>query len=268
MELVHIKRSIHWTYELLKTLFLFWLKNPTKLPSIVHFILKKSIAFPRFLNKNVLTEKHSNNYQLILSETTLLYKKYGNNFDPKSLSSYRKLDKILHSKAQMLYFLVRKTKPNLVVETGVAAGESTGFILQALKDNGKGRLYSIDLPFQWYIYGENELHLDSLPPGKMPGYLVPKSLHKYWTLILGDTYKKLPILVKKLNKIDLFLHDSEHTEKTMTFEYNTAWPYLNRGGWLLSDDVDFTNAFSRFTKKHKLLNIEFKKLGVTYKKTR
>ena len=54
----------------------------------------------------------------------------------------------------------------------------------------------------------------------------------------------------------------------MTFEYNTAWPYLNRGGWLLSDDVDFTNAFSRFTKKHKLLNIEFKKLGVTYKKTR
>ena len=44
-----------------------------------------------------------------------------------------------------LYFLVRKLKPN-VVHRGV----SSLFILQALEDNERGDLYSIDLPLAEY----------------------------------------------------------------------------------------------------------------------
>jgi hypothetical protein len=38
---------------------------------------------------------------------------------------------------EVLYILVRTTKPNKVVETGVAAGVSSAFILKGLKDNNQ-----------------------------------------------------------------------------------------------------------------------------------
>jgi hypothetical protein len=43
-----------------------------------------------------------------------------------------------------LYLLTRLLRPNAIVETGVAAGVSSYFILQALQDIGKGQLYSVD----------------------------------------------------------------------------------------------------------------------------
>jgi len=49
-----------------------------------------------------------------------------------------------------LYFMIRIQKPNVVIETGVHRGVSTSFILQALEDNNKGNLYSIDLPLAKY----------------------------------------------------------------------------------------------------------------------
>lgn len=43
-----------------------------------------------------------------------------------------------------LYALARETKPDIVVETGVASGVSSYAILQAMEDNGKGLLYSVE----------------------------------------------------------------------------------------------------------------------------
>jgi len=210
-----------------------------------------------------MTESTGSSYGKLLKKTQDLYIKHGKTFSPSNKKGYANLEKVLSSKSQILYFIVRKTKPNVVVETGVAAGESTGFLLQALSDNKKGTLHSIDLPFQWYVYGEqDELHLDSLPPGKMPGYLVPEKLKNRWNLILGDTYKKLPRLLSSLKKVDIFLHDSEHTDKTMLFEYKQAWPKIKKAGYLLSDDIDFTDAFQTFSKSKSKDFIDFKKLGI------
>ncbi len=47
----------------------------------------------------------------------------------------------------LLYFLVRKFKPNIVVETGVAAGWSSLAILRGLSKNKNGKLYSSDFPY-------------------------------------------------------------------------------------------------------------------------
>src|SRR5262245_53001084 len=47
---------------------------------------------------------------------------------------------------ERLYAIIRKFRPQLAVETGVCAGFSTAFILQAMQKNGSGRLHSIDLP--------------------------------------------------------------------------------------------------------------------------
>lgn len=265
MKTVHIKRGLLWIKELVVTLIKFWVKHPEETPAIIGFIFEKIIASPRFILRNVLTEKYALESHSSIKKTVELYKKIGTTFDPKKASSYKNLETLLSSKSQLLYFLVRKLKPKIVVETGVAAGESTGYILQALADNNIGKLYSIDLPFQWYIYGDHILHLDSLPAGKMPGYLVPEKLKNKWTLILGNTYEKLPELLTELKSIDIFIHDSEHSDKAMMFEYNQAWPKIRKNGILGSDDVSFTKAFNNFSKSKRVKGVIFKDLGIINK---
>lgn len=265
MESKYLKRAVLWIKELSITLLKFWINNPKETPAILGFILEKLISSPRFFSRNILVEKHINKAKNAIDRTTMLYKIYGKSFDYTKQKSYAVLESHLWSKSQILYFLVRKLKPKVVVETGVAAGESTGYILQALKDNGFGKLYSIDLPFQWYIYGNHKLHLDSLPAGKMPGFLVPANLKTNWKLILGNTHDKLPDLLKKLGEINIFIHDSEHSDKTMTFEYETCWPYIKRSGLLVSDDIGYTKAFKKFTNKIKASFFRFKEFGIIKK---
>ncbi len=265
MSATYFKRALLWFKELGVTLIKFWVKNPGETPAIISFILEKTVASPKFIVRNVFFEKYVKEKESSVREAIKLYKKLGKTFNPDDSASYKKLEPQLRTKSQLLYFLIRKLKPKIVVETGVAAGESTGYILQALNDNGFGKLYSIDLPFQWYIYGDHKLHLDSLPAGKMPGYLVPENLKKSWELILGNTYDSLPDLLSLLGKIDIFLHDSEHSDKAMTFEYQTSWPYIKRGGLLLSDDVSYTKAFEKFSKEKRIKNFIFKDLGILHK---
>jgi predicted O-methyltransferase YrrM len=47
---------------------------------------------------------------------------------------------------KLLYLGVRALQPQLVVETGPFNGAASAFLLQALEDNGAGRLLSFDLP--------------------------------------------------------------------------------------------------------------------------
>lgn len=151
----------------------------------------------------------------------------------------------------MLYLLVRKYKPEVVVETGVAEGLSTAYILCAMHENGKGHLYSVDLPPALAATLEIDggcTHTYQLADGQSHrqfsvGYFVPDRVKSRWTLVLGDARTELPPLLEKLGKIDLFFHDSLHTLEHMTWEYDTAWPYIIDGGLLLSHDVLWNRAF-------------------------
>lgn len=152
--------------------------------------------------------------------------------------------------APYLYIIVRVLKPRVVVETGVGPGVSTSFILYALERNGFGELFSIDLPeADQEIYISmgivKEFHRYS-PEGWGPGWLVPDWLKERWHLILGDSRRILPKLLRDLRYIDIFLHDSLHTYEHMIFEYSVAWKHLSPNGILLSDDVGWNNAFYDF----------------------
>ena len=131
-----------------------------------------------------------------------------------------------------LYCVVRRLRPDVVVETGVWLGYSSTFILKALKDNARGTLYSIDLP-------ERSI-------GGKSGVLVPQELRDNWKLILGTSKEKLPKAIEEATNIDIFIHDSEHTFENMMFEFNTAWPAIRSGGILLSDDVEWNGSFATF----------------------
>jgi hypothetical protein len=143
------------------------------------------------------------------------------------------------------YLVCRVTKPAIVVETGVQSGISSAFILQALKDNGKGYLYSIDWP-------DNQL-LQIIPSqarrGMESGWVVPRELAENWKLITGKSKEKLLPLLRHLTAVDIFIHDSEHSFENMYEEYETAWRFLASNGILLSDDIHLNQAFRRFTSK-------------------
>jgi len=158
--------------------------------------------------------------------------------------------------AQVLYTLTRLLKPDAVVETGVAGGITSAFILAALRDNARGTLFSVDLPAAGLVS-------DGLrywwPPENKPGWLIPDPLRVRWNLILGTAEDKLGPLLAELGEVGIFLHDSLHTFRHQRFEYNTAWPHIMPGGLLLSHDVSapYLELCSRVGK----VPVRFRKLG-------
>ena len=161
------------------------------------------------------------------------------------------LGAIGYSEGTYLYAVLRELRPRLAVETGVANGFSTAFLLQALHANGDGHLHSIDLPrevgrdYEPGTFHEGEGRA-GIPPGSEPGWLIPDHLRDRWTLILGRSQDELPPLLDRVAAIDFFMHDSEHSFDCMWFEFNAAWPHLPPEGILVSDDVNSTDAFPRF----------------------
>ena len=92
-----------------------------------------------------------------------------------------------------------------------------------MHENGKGHLYSVDLPPKLAATREidyGSTHSYQLADGQSHdefsvGYFVPDSVKTRWTLILGHAHKELPPLLDKLGKIDMFFHDSLHTFEHM-----------------------------------------------------
>ncbi len=160
--------------------------------------------------------------------------------------------------AEAIYALVRISNPNSIVETGVSAGVSSTFILQALEKNEKGKLYSIDFPATGVI--EDSVNYWR-PPGMDTGWMVPDSLRGRWRLILGKSEDILGPLLDELGEIDIFLHDSLHTFPHMEFEYQTAWRFIRRGGYLLSHDVG--TAYLRLCRSVDTVPIRHVRLGGT-----
>ena len=162
----------------------------------------------------------------------------------------------------ILYFLVKSLKPQIFIETGVAAGVSSYFILKAMQENKKGELISIDLPNytnkKGYINKNGELDKTFTPKRKGVGWVVPGEFRNRWQLILGDSMKILP----KINKrIDMFYHDSDHSYECMNFEYN--WAMRNKVRYVASDDINCSKAWQNFINKNNLDSVNIEGFGFT-----
>jgi hypothetical protein len=158
------------------------------------------------------------------------------------------------SAARDYYAVVRKLDPSTVVETGVCNGISTLSILLAIQQNGSGELYSIDYPLR-ADESLNEFRQETfegyggaaIPSDKDPGWIVPDELRSAWELTIGKSQRELPNLIANLENIDMFAHDSEHSHPCMMFEFELAYEWMNDGGVILSDDINWNSAFSVFT---------------------
>ena len=143
----------------------------------------------------------------------------------------------------VIYSVVRATKPEIVVETGVNNGISTYFILSALERNDSGLLYSIDI--------KEKIVSNRFKEEKEIGWLVPEELKRRWTFLLGDSKEVLPRILAEVKIVDIFMLDSGDTYEHKCFEFRTAWRHLREGGVLLSDDIFLNKAFEDFIKEVK-----------------
>lgn len=137
-----------------------------------------------------------------------------------------------------LYQLVRKTRPDVAVESGVFLGGSSYAILEAMEENGKGELFSIDISPNATV-GDGSY---SFPTG----YAVSDDLRERWKLIIEDSRTCLPELLGELRSIDFFVHDSDHSYATMKFEMEQGYDHLREGGVMVVDDASTSLAVYDF----------------------
>lgn len=163
------------------------------------------------------------------------------------------------------YSLIRKRKPETLVETGVYNGISTTAILFALEKNDSGRLYSIDYSKalddktgdqRAEITTKPDVHYDRsgpscgdstlVPEGKQPGWVIPAEIQDRWQLTIGDSRQELPDILSEVDTVDFFVHDSERSTSRMLFEFDLVWGHLAREGIMLSGHVAYNDAFETF----------------------
>jgi hypothetical protein len=138
----------------------------------------------------------------------------------------------------IVFMLIRKFKPELTIETGIAHGYSAEVILTALSLNGKGRLQSIDI--------DEVVHLQNADLNI--GWVVTPSFFPIWDKKIGDS----KIILSNSGQIpDIFIHDSLHTKEHMLSEYYWAKEHLKPNGILISDDIDRNKAWKIFHRRNK-----------------
>jgi len=189
----------------------------------------KKKSYHNFLN-NYFSQKEIDNYGLELMNSAF-YKKF------RHQKANFELDRgpICMNSLQFLYCLIRKYKPQVFIETGIHFGGSTAIILFGLHMNQQGKLISID---KW-----TEAPIEHI------GYFVPDDLKYRWEPIKGFTRDVLPTLN---DSFSFFLHDSAHSYRNMTMEYEWATKHIDKEGFIISHDIGANNSFFDFCANHNL----------------
>jgi Methyltransferase domain len=151
--------------------------------------------------------------------------------DELPLGEYHDADPAI---TRAVWCIATHLRPSVVVETGVARGVLASFVLQAQERAQHGALWSIDLPPLQESWHEQA------------GSAVSDDLRHRWTVLYGSSRRRLRPLLASVAPVDLFVHDSLHTERNMRFEFHAAWRDLRPGGVLVADDVDCNTALSEF----------------------
>jgi predicted O-methyltransferase YrrM len=203
-------------YVLNKQYFKHFIKNPSEFRFLLHYLerehkLVKLTGESKDKIKKILNEAE-NIREHIIDKLSKIPAFHGAMVSPLE--------------GPIIYTIIRCLKPRLVVETGVANGASSTFILSALEKNNLGKLYSIDLPSKDLLLKEEI------------GWLVPQYLRHRWELIIGDSKIVLPKLLAELGHVDIFLHDSLHTLEHVLFELKESYNYIPKGGFLIVDDIN------------------------------
>jgi Methyltransferase domain len=131
------------------------------------------------------------------------------------------------------------TRPEVVIETGVAHGVTSRIMLEALAQNQLGHLWSVDLPFPF----DHRLHSET-------GIVITDACRSRWSYVEGSSRRRLPPLVAQVGHLEMFIHDSLHTAENTLFEMEQAAGAMRSGGVMLVDDINLNQGFAIFAERH------------------
>lgn len=143
------------------------------------------------------------------------------------------------SLCRAVWCTVVHTRPEVVIETGVAHGVTSRIVLEALRQNERGHLWSIDLPHPF----DRRLHAQT-------GAAVTDACRARWSYLEGSSRQRLPPLLAKVGHVETFIHDSLHTARNTAFEMNQAASAMPPGGVILVDDISDHKGFTIFARQH------------------
>jgi predicted O-methyltransferase YrrM len=157
----------------------------------------------------------------------------------------------------VLYFLTRYHRPQVVIETGVAAGFSSQTFLQAIKANGVGKLFSSDFP---YFRLKN--------PESFIGILVDNGVKENWTLDTRGDSVALKNFIREVPIIDLFHYDSDKSYTGRNFAWKIVEGKLGPSSIVIFDDIQNNLHFKRLVDKcqyhYKVFEFEGKYAGIIF----
>jgi predicted O-methyltransferase YrrM len=129
------------------------------------------------------------------------------------------------------YAMIRATKPRVVVETGVDKGLGSVVIAAALMRNvaegNPGRLVALDI-------------------NPNAGYLLSQPYSQVGEIVYGDSLASIASLQEK---VDFFIHDSDHSAEHEHNELNAISPKLSANALILSDNADCTDELLKFARR-------------------
>jgi predicted O-methyltransferase YrrM len=126
--------------------------------------------------------------------------------------------------SQILYLLIRATKPRVVVEISPGSGYSSGFLLLALNANGLGELHSFDLRSDLEGRAQAAFARAAIDATR-------RSFHG------GDARASAPAVLAEAGPVDLLFLDSEHSGAFARWYVETLFPHVRAGGLIHVHDV-------------------------------
>jgi predicted O-methyltransferase YrrM len=139
------------------------------------------------------------------------------------------------------YAIVRATQPALVVETGTDKGLGSLVIAEALRQNGLGKLITIDI-------------------NPKSGQYIDREYEGILERSIGDSLVQL----KQISNIDIFIHDSNHSENHEMLELNLVTTKLTNSGIVLTDNAHASDALSEWCKKNAYLFSYFQEVPLDH----
>ena len=118
----------------------------------------------------------------------------------------------------LLADIIRRERPGVMIETGIESGYSTEHFLTAMDVINEGHLFSCD----------------PSPSGFYDAYPI---VHPRFTFIRKRSWEALEEIFSTTGRVDIFLHDSDHSWECQTFEFEWAWAHVRSGGIIASDDT-------------------------------
>jgi hypothetical protein len=184
----------------------------------------------RFIARNLgCPEETVRRYSLELREDADLTRRLGERLAPRK---DRKAVP-LYGRRVGWYCAVRVKKPSLVVETGVSDGLGSAVLLRALERNRAegqaGRLIGIDID-------------------PTAGWLLDNALTQHYQLVIEDSQRALPRVLAG-QRLELFIHDSNHHYAHERAEYALIKPFLTPDAVILSDNAHAVPALEDFSKE-------------------